>query len=73
MVITLQINIPDEQATRLRDALREHYQDQTLTAEQVDSRLETETKERLVEIVQGVERHQAARAAVDTVTGLDLT
>jgi hypothetical protein len=70
-VINIAINIPDEQMTRVQDALRANFGD--LTNQELLDELTAKTKRELIDLVKGYENQQAAIAAIAAVSPVDAT
>lgn len=86
MDVNFTISIPDAQADRVTAAMRAHYgqiedgvdennnpvfRDRT-GAEIIES-LQTETRQRIIDIVRSIENQAAARAAISGVANIDAT
>jgi hypothetical protein len=70
-VINIAINIPDEQMTRVQDALRANFGE--LTNQELLDELTAKTKRELIDLVKGYENQQAAIAAIAAVSPVDAT
>jgi hypothetical protein len=70
-VINIAINIPDEQMTRVQDALKANFGD--LTNQELLDELTAKTKRELIDLVKGYENQQAAIAAIAAVSPVDAT